>query len=74
MQDVVCFVKNVFTINILIRRELLLSDDKEGSGYYNLVKSSEVKVTSVKNIACNRFICDFDVLETAFALAVVTAP
>lgn len=57
-QDVVCSVKNVVTINNLILWVILLSDDKEGSGYCNLAKSSEVKVTSVKDIASQRFVCE----------------
>ena len=57
-QDVVCSVKNVVTINNFILWALLLSDDKESSGYCNLVKSSEVKVASIKDIASQRFVCE----------------
>ena len=55
-QDVVRSVKDVFTINNLIVRTLLLTNDKEGSGYGNLVKPGEVKVASVKDIACQRLV------------------
>ena len=57
-QDVVRSVKDVFTINNLIVRTLLLTNDKEGSGYGNLVKSGEVKVASVKDIACKRLVSE----------------
>ena len=57
-QDVVCSVKDVITINNLILWAVFLADDKEGSGYCNLVKSSEVKVTSIKDIASHRFVCE----------------
>lgn len=57
-QDVVCSVKNVVTINNLILWVILLSDDKKGSGYCILVKSSEVKVTSVKDITSQWFVCE----------------
>ena len=57
-QDVVRSVKNVFAINDFIVRTLLLADDKEGSRYGNLVKSGEVKVSSVKDVACQRLVCE----------------
>ena len=57
-QDVVSSVKEVFAINDLIVRALFLTNDEEGSAYGNLVKSSEVKVASVKDIACQRLICE----------------
>ena len=57
-QDIVLSVKNVFTIKDLILRALLLADDKEGSRHSNLVKSSKVKIASVKDIACQRFVCE----------------
>lgn len=55
-QDVVRSVKEVFAINNLIVRTFFLTNDKEGSGYGNLVKSGEVKVASVKDIACQRLV------------------
>ena len=57
-QDVVRSVKDVFAINNLIVRTFFLTNDKEGSGYGNLVKSGEVKVASVKDIACQRLVCE----------------
>ena len=57
-QDVVSSVKEVFAINDLIVRALFLTNDEEGSAYGNLVKSSEVKIASVKDIACQRLICE----------------
>lgn len=57
-QDVVCSVKNVVTINDLILWTLLLTDDKESSGYCNLVESGKIKVASVKDIAGQRFVCE----------------
>ena len=56
-QDIVRSVKDVFSVNNLIVRAFLLTNDKEGSGYGNLIKSGEVKVASVKDIACQRLIC-----------------
>jgi len=55
-QDVVRSVKDVFAINNLIVRTFFLTNDKEGSGYGNLVKSVKVKVASVKDIACQRLV------------------
>lgn len=57
-QDIVRSVKNVFANNDFIFRTLFLTDDKEGSRHSNLVKPSEVKVASVKDIACQRFVCE----------------
>jgi len=50
-QDVVRSVKDVCTINDFVVRTLLLTNDKEGSGYGNVIKSGEVKVASIKDIA-----------------------
>ena len=55
-QDVVFSVKNIFASNDFIFRTLLLTDDKEGSKHSNLVKPGEVKVASVKDIACLRLV------------------
>ena len=57
-QDIVISVKNIFASNDFIFRTLLLTDDKESSKYSNLVKSGKVKVASVKNIACQRLVCE----------------
>ena len=57
-QDVVRSVKNVFAVKDFIVRTLLFADDKEGSGHCNLVKSSEVKVSPVKDIARQRLVCE----------------
>ena len=57
-QDVVRSVKNVLAINDFIVRTLLLADDKEGSRHCNLIKSGKVKIASVKDIACQRLICE----------------
>ena len=57
-QDVVRSVKDVFAVNNLIGRPFFLTNDKEGSRYGNLIKSSKVKVASVKDIACQRLICE----------------
>ena len=57
-QDVVRSVKYVCTINNLIVWAFLLTNDKEGSRYGNLIKSGEVKVASVKDIACQRLVCE----------------
>ena len=57
-QDIVFSVKNIFAGNDLIFRTLLLTDDKEGSKHSDLVKSGEVKVASVKDIARQWFICE----------------
>ena len=57
-QNVVRSVKDVFAVNDLIVRPFLLTNDEEGSGYGNLIKSGEVKVASVKDIACQRLICE----------------
>ena len=57
-QDIVFSVKNIFAGNDFIFRTLLLTDDKEGSKHRNLVKSGKVKVASVKDIACQWFICE----------------
>ena len=57
-QDIVFSVKNIFTSNDFIFWTLLLTDDEEGSKHSNLVKSGKVKVASVKNIACQRLVCE----------------
>ena len=57
-KDIVFSVKNIFASNDFIFRTLLLTDDKEGSKYSNLVKSGKVKVASVKDIACQRLVCE----------------
>lgn len=55
-QDIVFLVKNIFTSNDFIFWTLLLTDDEEGSKHSNLIKSGEVKVASVKDIACQRLV------------------
>ena len=55
-QDIVFSVKNIFTCNDFIFWTLLLTDDKESSKHSNLVKPGEIKVASVKNIACQRLV------------------
>ena len=55
-QDIVFSVKNIFTSNDFIFWTLLLTDDEEGSKHSNLIKSGEVKVASVKDIACQRLV------------------
>ena len=57
-QDIVLSVKNIFASNDFIFRTFLLTDDKEGSKHSNLVKSGKVKVASVKDIACQRLVCE----------------
>ena len=57
-QDIVRSVKDVFSVNNLIVRAFLLTNDEEGSGYGNLIKSGEVKIASVKDIACQRLVCE----------------
>lgn len=57
-QDIVFSVKNVFASNDFIFWTFLLTDDKEGSKHSNLVKSGKVKVASVKDIACQRLVCE----------------
>jgi len=57
-QDIVFSIKNIFASNNLIFWTLLLTDDKEGSRHSNLVKSGEVKIASVKDIACQRLVCE----------------
>ena len=57
-QDVVRSVENIFSINDFIVRTLLLADDKEGSRHCNLIKPGKVKIASVKDIACQRLICE----------------
>ena len=48
----------VLSVNDLIGGMLLLSYDEEGSGYGNPVQSGKVKVTSVKDIARERLVCE----------------
>ena len=57
-QDIVCPVKDIVPIDDLILRTFLLTDDEEGARHCNPVKSGEVKVSSVKDIACQRLVCD----------------
>ena len=57
-QDVVRSVKNVFSVNNLIGRSLLLAYDKEGLRFSNAIKSGKVKVASVKDIARQRLVCE----------------
>ena len=57
-QNIILSVKDVFAINDFIVRTLFLSDNKERSGYCNLVKPGEVKVPPVKDIACHRLVCE----------------
>ena len=57
-QDIVFSIKNIFASNNLIFWTLLLTDEKEGSRHSNLVKSGEVKIASVKDIACQRLVCE----------------
>lgn len=57
-QDIVLSVENVFAINDLIVWVFFLTDDKESSGHCNLVKSGEIKVASVKDIACQWLVGD----------------
>lgn len=55
-QHIVFSVKNIFAIDNFIVGTFLLTDDKEGSGCGNPIKSCEVKVASVKDIACQRLV------------------
>ena len=55
-QHIVFSVKNIFAIDNFIVWTFLLSDDEEGSRHSNLIKSGEVKVASVKDIACQRLV------------------
>ena len=57
-QDIVRSVKDIFAVNDLIVRTFFLTNDEEGSGYGNLIKPGEVKISSVKDIACQRLICE----------------
>ena len=57
-QDVVRSIKDVFAVNNLIVRAFFLTNDEEGPGYGNLVKPGKVKITSVKDIACQRLVCE----------------
>jgi len=57
-QDIVRSIKDVRTINDFVVRPFLLTNDEEGSGYGNLIKSGEVKIASVKDIACQRLVCE----------------
>ena len=57
-QNVVRSVEDVCTINDFVVRSFLLTNDEEGSGYGNLVKSGEVPIASVKDIACQRLVCE----------------
>lgn len=57
-QNVVRSIKDVCTIDDLVIWSLLLTNDEEGSGYGNLIKSGEVKIASVKDIACQRLVCE----------------
>ena len=55
-QHIVFSVKNIFASNDFIFGPLFLTYDKEGSGCGNPIKSCEVKVASVKDIACQRIV------------------
>jgi hypothetical protein len=57
-QYIVLSIKNVFTSNNFVLWTSLLTDDEEGSGHGNLVKSGEVKVAPVKDIARQRLVCE----------------
>ena len=55
---VVCSIENTLAIDELISRFALLPNDKECSEYIDSIKSGEVKVASVKHIACQRLVCE----------------
>lgn len=55
---VVCSIENTLAIDDLISRFALLPNDKECSEYIDSIKSGEVKVASVKHIACQRLVCE----------------
>ena len=56
--EIVLNDSDIFASNDFIFRTFLLTDDKEGSKHSNLVKSGKVKVASVKDIACQRLVCE----------------
>ena len=55
---VVCSFKNVFSGDNLVRWMPLLTNDKEGTASIDSIKSSEVKVASIKYMAGLRFVCE----------------
>ena len=57
-EHIVCSVENALTIDNLICRLALLSDDEECSEHIDLVEPGEVKIASVKHIARQRLVCE----------------
>ena len=55
---IVCSVENTLAIDDLICRLALLPDDKECSKHIDPREPGEVKVASVKHIACQRLVCE----------------
>ena len=56
-QNIVRSVNNVFTIDDFVTWPFFLTNDEECSRYGNFVKSGEVKVASVKDIASQWLVC-----------------
>ena len=55
-EDIVCPIQYAFPINNLVGRFALLSDDEECPECIDVIESGEVKVASVKHIACQRLV------------------
>lgn len=55
---IVCSVENTLAIDNLVCRLALLPDDKESSERIDSIEPDEVKVASVKHIACQRLVCE----------------
>ena len=57
-KDVVSPIKYAFSIDNLISRLTLLPDDEESPEHVDAIESGEVKIASVKYIACQRLVCE----------------
>lgn len=51
-KDIISSIKHAFSVNNLVGSFTLLPDDEECSKHIDMIESGEVKVTSVKHIAC----------------------
>ena len=55
-QHIVRSIKDVLAVKNFTVRSFLLTDDEECSRNLDLIKSGEVKIASVKDIACQRLV------------------
>ena len=57
-EHIVIPVQNAFSIDNLVCRLTLFSDDEESPEHVDAIEPGKVKVASVKHIACQRLVCE----------------